>query len=607
VKSGDGEAAVGALEPVDCIRDATSRLCRVIAQIDLDEVNAVDAPQLASQIVAALHALYEAQGVTTDGSLRQVSALGEAERLLAISAESLRSQVGMADPIAANVVAAAGSIRALREQLRQGASALPQSTLQWEPRWHKDIGVHRLQRSALVPPVKAPEEPTEAADELEPPPLSIDELKAMAASALEDGGDEGEQEASESSPGEEEDAVEHPQSDRVSAFADKLLKTHLAELSQHWRTRPRSTWRDLARREALIVEHVDAIVWLGPPAVQPLVRALIAAEQPGDSFAAAIPLLSIEGADAADAVLRALETCSGEARPGLLEALRLGAHSEIVPRLARLIRLGPRPPVSAAVIKVLGERGAVDDGLLEKLVSDPDPLVVAAAAESVVRNGPNYATARIEYMAEREYAEPAATTLLWAASILGSARTRSVLRKRLRSESNPPIRLVEAIAASGDESDVDLLVSIAHDGEEEAVTAALRALGWLGAEQALPAIDEFIDGELADEAKQAIARITGPDRQARLGAGRWLAGRPWSAAQVVTMLADPEAPGIDRDLTFRELVARTGLHVPFDSAWPVMRQRQAAAMWTALIARQPSIPEGTWIYRGEAVTAATRG
>jgi len=578
-----------------------------MAQIDLDEANAVDAPQLASQIAAALHALYEAQGVTTDGSLRQVSALGEAERLLAISAESLRSQVGMADPIAANVDAAVGSIRSLRERLRQRAPALPQITFQREPVWHNDIAVHRLQRLALAPPVKAQEESTEPADESEPPTLSIDELKAMATSALEEAGDESEQEASESSPGEEEDAEEHTQTDRVSAFADELLKTHLAELSQLWRTRPRSTWRDLARREALIVEHVDAVVWLGPPAVQPLVRALIAAEQPEDSFAAAIPLLSIEGADTADAVLRALEACSEGARPGLMEALRLGAHSEIVPRLARLIRLGPLPPVSAAVIKVLGERGAVDDGLLEKLVSDPDPLVVAAAAESVVRNGPTYATARLEYMAEREYAEPAATTLLWAATILGSARTRSRLRKRLRGESNPPIRLVEAIAACGDESDVNLLVSIAHSGEEEAVTAALRALGWLGTAEALPAIDEFIDGELADEAQQAISRITGPDRQARLGAGRWVAGRPWRAAEVAAILAAPEARGIDRELAFWELVARTGLHVPFDSTWPVMRQRQAAAMWTALIERQSRLSKGTWIYRGEPVTAATRG
>jgi hypothetical protein len=612
-------------------REATAALCRLLARVDGVELDGVDSKAAARQVATAMRAMYEAR-VPGRSAGRRSALAAEAGQLIGKCLTSFRpnqtTEPGVKEVLAL-MVRAASALRRLQEQLqgelnRLGtiASAGPLArgvgVQRAAPSWGLGIAViHDHGRPPIVPPIANPsDEPGDSQDDddaegddeddhealMNAPPMPLDKLRALADLLLAQADDVFDipDEIAEPLP---LPVRTHRQPSQVN---DELLALHLGELTHVFDVRRTGiasdlTWRGLERLERSMVARADAIAWLGSGVVEPLARALLAAEEPGPVFGAALPLLSIAGVDAADAVLRAAEAGRANTIDGLVEALRFGPHPEATARLPALLDKGATPGARLIGLRVLAERGAVDDAQLERMLVDPDPAILSAAVSFILRSGKSYALARLEYMAEQPAEEPAASEMLVVAAVFGSARACERLRARVHEgESNP--RLIVGLAACGDERDVEPLVELALACGEETSTAIV-ALGWLGSARAIAPLRELADDDdFGEEATLALTQLLGPaavDPSAKLGAGRWSAGQPWTVHAAVNALGHEGSGALLRELAFLELVARTGQHVPFDPAWPVARQRAAAATWKATIDRVAgTLPGHTWLYRG---------
>lgn len=585
----------------------------------------------------ALHALHRAR--LSRGVARQATLVAEAAGLLGECLGTLQTGSPEKAEEKGLVECAASALRtlhALRTELEQvlfatGSVGAPLGAPDVAPlpteedhglKWSSHTAMfHDLPREPILLPLPpdAGDEPESAADgeaDDEPdenaPPMSLDELRALANSLGAERDDVArDEDGRETSLLVPEPARALPAPDeRMNEFVPELLTAHLeavAALFGAWREAQCTdgTWDVIERLERGMRDHADAIAWLGSQAVEPLFRALLLAEAPGPAFAAAFPLLCINGFDTADAVLLLLDSDPGGRKEGLVEAMRLSPHPEVQARLPLLLAPDASPSARLAAVRALGDRGALDDPTLDRLLSDPDADVVAAAVEHILCTGKTYALPRLEYMTERVVAEPAAQTVLATAAVLGSGRARGKLRSRLwqtLQQGEPvPTRLVDALAACGDESDVDLLTSLAVVSLEDPLDAVLRALGWLGSARALPLLREFAQDveAAANSLRLLLGEEAAADPRATLGQGRWMRGKPWTASIPAAMFADPDTPSDLRELAFLDLVARTGLHVPFDRTWPAARQRQAAPAFLAAAERVVGkLPAATWLYQG---------
>jgi hypothetical protein len=618
-------------------REASAALCRLLARLDVGELDAVDSKALAQQVATAMRAIYEAR-IPGSSAGRRSSLAAEAGKLIGTCLTSFRpSQTTEPEVkgVLALLVRATSALRRLQEDAqgelnRQmnriggilGASPSPAppgvGPLRTTLSWSRGMAViHNHRRSPILPPVEeSTDEPGDSQDDddagsededdlealLNAPPMPLDELRALAAFILAQDDDVVElpEEAAEPVP------LLVPPRRQATQVSDDLLALHIEDLAKDFRVRQAGsssdmTWRELERDERLMVDRGDMIAWLGPRVVEPLARALLTAREPGLVFGAALPLLSIAGVDTADAVLRAAEAGRAGTIDDLVGALRFGPHPEAAARLPALLEKGAAPGARLIALRVLAERGGVDDAQLERMLVDPDPAIVAAAVSFILRSGKSYALARLEYMAEQPAEEPASSETIVAAAVLGSAGARERLRARVHG-GDTSARLILGLAACGDERDVEPLVELALACGEE-TTTAIVALGWLGSAHAIAPLRELArDEEFGEEATLALTLLLGSsaaDPNAKLGPGRWSAGQPWTARSPTSLLADEDSGALLRELAFLELVARTGQHVPFDPAWPVARQRAAAATWKATIEPLADrLAAHTWIYRG---------
>jgi hypothetical protein len=597
------------VEPFAHAHEAELLLARVLTRAKGD---------VATKVQQALRAIYAAQASAL-GATRQIQAAHEAVRLLSGCAAG-DEELTLAQEHATSFQ------KVLTRGMPAGASDSRGSS---RPRWSATApAVHVFPREPILPPVagaEAPAEETEAPDTDDAPPVLLDELKramdeevaeaqeaeqraagldaetvAEAERTAQAQRDEAALQAMDADenveltfapspspatpePPDEDEQAEPPGpppeppltvAERRALFETGLYEFHRDALADLYGQRVESqaedaSWPELERIERLLLDHADALAWLGAPAIELLARDVLAAEDAPSAFAAALPLLSIEGADAADAVIRAMIPDAGERLPGLVEAMRLTGHRELLARLPRLVRSDAPPSARAAAARVLGEKTPLDDQLLEQLLTDPDPRVVAVTVETLWRRGERHARARLEYMAAHPAEEPAATAILVAACAMGSSSAMAKVRAGLAPAGDPPLALFRLLAACGTAKDAELLSYWAVDGLEELGAAGIGALGWLGSPRAVEILKSLLDDEdKADAARSALERIE--------KAG----GAPVAPAQAAALLADPATPNADRETAFLLLVAKSGKHVAFDPTWTVRQQRDAAAAWS---------------------------
>jgi hypothetical protein len=621
---------------------ASVALCRVMAHLDgarIPELHATMAPWVAQ----AMQAIYGARAPGSSAA-RRAAAAATAGQFLGKCLTVLQAQPTPPPPIQGVLgltARAASAVYALQQQAEaefasvSGARATGSPTSSGVPQqatlgWSRGVAiVHALGQTPILPPTLDAEDSLDAGAESEPgegdgppddddellddgPVMTLDALRALAEAILAD--DALEREAAEDvqeppvpplAP-----ATPPPRQD-VDHMGDRLRIELLDELASDFDTRQAgmsedASWRELERLEQSMFAHVDGLAWQGTSIVEPLARAVVTAKESGPAFAAALPLLCMDGVDAADAVLRAVERGLLSNVDGLVEALRMVHNPEAAARLPLLLEEAATPGARQIASRVLLERDALGDHQLERLLVDPDPTLLGVAVRHILSAGKGYALARLEYMAERPADEPAATEVVVAAAVLGSAKARERLRERVRAgDAND--RLLHALAACGDERDVAPIAQLALVGGPLA-SPAMVALGWLGSASAVAPLRELADDDgFAEEAMAALAQLLGPaatDPAAKLGPGRWWAGVPWSVQDPARLLVAEDTGALWRELAFLELVARTGQHIPFDPTWSVTRQRAAAASWKAIADRLGhTLPTHTWLYRGQLDTA----
>jgi HEAT repeat protein len=251
--------------------------------------------------------------------------------------------------------------------------------------------------------------------------------------------------------------------------------------------------------------------------------------------AAALVLLGVRaGEEDLDAVLEGLDDPEMEGRaeqalrlagPGavgvLLRRLRSGPASRHVSALPVALAISEPPPpalldlarqdlaeespdVVASAVRVLGSTGSEDDlERLSPLLEHADPRV-AAAAETAFRERAESAPAH----ARRIVATAGVTGPLAIAACLVSAATgdATFARRALRSgDARVRRAAVEALATLGDRTATGAVELALADEERDVRLAAIRALGRLGAPEALATLAETAgDAETAGAALRAL-------------------------------------------------------------------------------------------------------
>ncbi len=618
--------------------EASGVLCRLLARLDMGGLEGLDVPALARRVAQAMHLVYGARSTGSSAARRSAAAI-DAGRLIGDCLQQLQAQPAptrSVQVVLALTTRAASAVHAIRQQAEAelhgsiGAAGGAGTPTPWETAWTRtnlrwSLGVavvHDTAHPPLAPPLlvsaerEEADEPVEDSDDEEEevdeaPVMELGTLKALADTLAAEDDDA-------ASPDENGGQFLPPLA--PAAFPPRqppeqtgreLLATHLKALEADFDARQAGMaedagWTQLERLERSLLARADAVAWMGASVVELLAHAVVSAEASGSAFAAALPLLCMEGVDTADVVLRAAELGRAETVDGLVEAFRLAQHPEAAMRLPALLDTSATPVTQRIALRVVAERGGVDDLQLERLLTEHDATLVGTAVAHILRAGKGYALARLEYMADRTADEPAATEIVVAAAVLGSLRARERLRALVYA-GKVNDRLIHALAAVGDEGDVDALAELALAGGPPS-TPAMVALGWLGSARAIPTLRELaLDDGFTEEATAALAQIMGPagaaDERATLGPGRWAAGAPWTVRFPAAILAGASTGALWRELAFLDLCARTGHHIPFDPTWPVAQQRAAAGSWSAIAERLVSkLPTHTWLYRGQPAT-----
>ncbi|WP_002635249.1 hypothetical protein [Myxococcus hansupus] len=352
-----------------------------------------------------------------------------------------------------------------------------------------------------------------------------------------------------------------------------IVEEHFHEAAFLWSQRERAlqsadqSLADIAESdEYRLVAHLEGLVHAGPRAAEHLLLPTLRDGVPSEVAVAALALLASRERDWADTVMAALvETTHPEA---LLSGVALCPSAGIDDSLRALMPT-LSPGLQARVLEVLAFRGVDPGGALEPLLATQEPEVLAAALDCARFAGPVTAHALVA----RGLSEGSAETRDAAIStgcVVGSRdawrRCRRVVE---RDEPLPALSLV-AMALGGDAKERALLLErLAH---REARVDTLWAMGF-GAtpmliESLVVALREgvaaaaaplsFVSGlplskllVLAEADSDELPVPTAGTallepieqwwRDARPGLseeGRYLNGRLWSLASVLTALKD---------------------------------------------------------------------
>jgi hypothetical protein len=365
---------------------------------------------------------------------------------------------------------------------------------------------------------------------------------------------------------------------------------------------PAYRWLELQALDRGIAETVRALETLGDRPLRWVDEHPAGAGEPDHLGAFAV---CIHLGDAAR-VAQALGYLEAMARPGgaLAEATSVlsTAQRPLIDEPLRLLFDGSTDPlVRGALVPLLAERQQVNVDQLEALLErDEDPPAVAAA-EVLAWLGGREQVLRLLEQRKGTRSLLRAHAGLFAALALGSPPALDEIRRRL-DMGEASVRLIEALAIAGDESDVRRLLVVAARRGRLARQAALAA-GHLGSAQiaasarALPQVPH-LEEALACTFGSAIIP-SGPGAQT----GRLWSGRPWSVAQALSALSAAETPVRVRERLALEIAVRTGVRPPrlYRAEGAADAQARAAQAWQQQWpGAPPSVPP--WAYYAVSAT-----
>lgn len=517
-----------------------------------------------------------------------------------------------------------------------------------------------LDRSVLVPAVPLPERadpepPAEPAAAAPPPITTLEELRARmaaakAAAAKLDAPKEPPPAASE--PPAKKPPVTDADAERahfgVALGEEEVLFDRarscledLAMLGLQRRPLPIEPWH-APRTEARLLAKVDAIAACGADLLPKLVRLLDErpVADPDLTWALLFLFGSVAGDDALDevrrlALLAPLDTAA--MRAAVADALALAPHPGVVPLVRGWLRAAEAPRRAVAV-RVLARRRALAPEEALEGARDEDRRVVLAATRALGQQDVPAATLRpLLAREEPQIVRAAMIAATERRSDLGLGHAVELVRQGRAAFASAAM----LVALAGD---ADLKSVLEEDAASSGSRTLVRALGWYGHLGFVPyligrlgADDDGIrksavealhritgaalepDAELPDYPREAppfhplFARAERPialadaaepwqalwDRHGRRAdaALRYRYGRPYSPADDLDVLSDPQALPPTRFLCYVELVARTGGKLPFDPHDFIPRQRAQLAEWRAFAVGRRDLRPGSFANR----------
>lgn len=352
-----------------------------------------------------------------------------------------------------------------------------------------------------------------------------------------------------------------------------IVEEHFQEAAFLWSQRERAlrssdhALSDIAEGdEYRLVAHLEGLVHAGPRAAEHLLLPALRDGVPCEVAVAALALLASQERDWTDTVLAALvETAHPEA---LLSGVALCPSARVDDPLRALVpRL--RAGLQVLVLEVLAFRSMDPGGVLEPLLTTQEPEVLTAALDCARFAGPVTAHALVARGLSAGGAETRDAAIATGCVIGSRAAWRCCRRVVERAEPFPAFPLV-ALALGGDAKDRALLMSrLGHPEARvgtfwamgfgatpmliESLVAALRegvaaAAAPLSVVSGLPVSKLLVfpeadsdDAPVPTEGTVLVEPIERWWRDVRSGLseeGRYVNGRPWSLASLLTALKD---------------------------------------------------------------------
>jgi hypothetical protein len=247
--------------------------------------------------------------------------------------------------------------------------------------------------------------------------------------------------------------------------------------------------RDFEPHDQRIAAHWDALV-IGGEASAELARARLSEPDPWDVFAAAWTWVEL-GAPKPDEIFDAIDGSEGEALLGWRAALQacdptsLGGLAE--PALA-----SSSAPVQAAFTYGLGWQGLLPLEATPSLLASQDVSVRRNLARAAGLGGIDEATSRRLSASLVTDSEPEVrAAAIWSVALMNPQGATQWCRERASKGDLEPVH-ARILGLFGESRDRVALRSFA-EGEHEARTAGVFALGDLGDEEVLPLLREWLD------------------------------------------------------------------------------------------------------------------
>ncbi len=368
------------------------------------------------------------------------------------------------------------------------------------------------------------------------------------------------------------------------------------------------TWLTPAASERRLLAQLNAIIALGPPALQQAIALSLDADvpDPGRVFAGLLVVGCVEGRDwldpARDLFVATVLRGAAEAAAAV-EAVSLAPGPELASFLVDLLG-HERPQVRAGAVRALAFRGALSEASWHNAMRDGDPTVVAAALSAPLGAYDRTACERVlQPLIARRDAESLVRQALRAGLGLGLDTAHDSAVQIVRD--HPSFAdAARCLAMFGDVGDArHFRGALGGPGVRDGV----RAAAILGSIELVPDLLELLDRtdsppELGVAAKHALATITGlpfvatADVSQALGLwslhsqgferhGRYRHGQPLSLEVLLQSLRTGPAARKARQNIYLEMQAATESRVPrfspYDFAGVQIQSLRRIEQWLA--------------------------
>jgi cellulose synthase operon protein C len=327
-----------------------------------------------------------------------------------------------------------------------------------------------------------------------------------------------------------------------------------------------------------MAEHDDPAVGrlLGLAATPEAIDALLEmAGPPRRSEAAINGLLALSSEEHADPILRQLAEADVDVhdsvtflsllppleRPDRIERLvPFLAHDDSAVRAAAAEALARSPAerslplladqltgahVAPEIVRAAGALGSSACVALVPLLADPDAAVRTAAADALGRCADASLAEEVQAALSREEDPGARCALLRSLGRLGGAAAIATVAPAL-GDPDPETRLaaIEALGATGSAEAIPYLQETL-DGDAGETLAVIRALGELGQPEAAPVIERWLGSSDLDQRRTAVRAARAVARSVDVAAIRTLAedADPWIRLSAARLLGEHGEPG----------------------------------------------------------------